>query len=72
MFNEKTEGYIQHEVKLRLNDEKFNTIDKRFDKVDSEMKNIRDNLSKVLAILRIGGTALALIAIPVLLKYFGK
>ena len=71
MFNEETERYIEHEVRLRTLDEKFRAVDKRFDKVDYEMHVIRENLSKVLAILRIGGTALTLIAIPVLLRYFG-
>ena len=71
MFNEETEKYIEHEVRLRTHEEKFKSINRRFDRVDNEMRDIRENLSKVLAMLRIGGTILTLIAIPVLLRYFG-
>jgi len=31
------ERYIEHEVKLRLNDERFKNIDKRFDRMDSKL-----------------------------------
>lgn len=71
MFNEETEKYIEHEVRLRTHDEKFKFIDNRFDKVDKDIDVVKDELSKVLAMLRISGTALTLIAIPVLLHYFG-
>lgn len=71
MFNEETERYIEHEVRLRTFDNKFSSVDKRFDKVDRDINVVRDELSKVLAMLRISGTALTLIAIPVLLHYFG-
>lgn len=71
MFNTETENYIEHEVRLRTHEEKFKLIDKRFDKVDLDMRVIRNDLSKVLVLMKISGAALSLIAIPILLHYFG-
>jgi hypothetical protein len=65
-----TEKWIDHEVKLRMHEEKHHTIDKRFDKIDNNMTILRDNLTKVLAILRVGSAVVTLIAIPVLLHFF--
>lgn len=39
-FTKDQEHYIEHEVKLRLNDEKFNSIDKRFDHLDNKLNVI--------------------------------
>ncbi len=50
-FTKETEHYIEHEVQLRLheqkfqiiekkNDEKFNSIDKRFDHLDNKLNMI--------------------------------
>jgi hypothetical protein len=39
-FTKDQEHYIEHEVKLRLNDEKFKSIDKRFDHLDNKLNVI--------------------------------
>lgn len=39
-FTKDQEHYIEHEVKLRLSDEKFKSIDKRFDHLDNKLNLI--------------------------------
>ncbi len=39
-FTKSEENYIAHEVQLRVHDEKFKTIDKRFDHMDNKLNLI--------------------------------
>lgn len=39
-FTKSEENYIAHEVQLRVNDEKFKTIEKRFDHLDNKLNLI--------------------------------
>ncbi len=36
-FTKTEENFIQHEVQLRLHDERFKTIEKRFDNLDNKL-----------------------------------
>ena len=37
LFSPEQESYIQHEVRLRFNDEKFVAFEKRFDRMDNKL-----------------------------------
>lgn len=39
-FTKSEENYIAHEVQIRLHDEKFKSIDKRFDRLDHKLNVI--------------------------------
>lgn len=39
-FSKSEENYISHEVQLRVHDEKFKTIEKRFDHLDNKLNLI--------------------------------
>ncbi len=39
-FTKSEENYIAHEVQLRINDEKFKAIEKRFDHLDNKLNLI--------------------------------
>lgn len=39
-FTKTEENFIQHEVQLRVHDEKFKTIEKRFDHMDNKLNLI--------------------------------
>ena len=39
-FTKTEEHYIEHEVQLRVHDEKFKSIDKRFDHLDNKLNII--------------------------------
>ncbi len=56
-FSKSEESYIAHEVQLRVHDEKFNAIDKRFDHLDNK-------LNFIIGILMSG------VLIPIVLHFF--
>ena len=56
-FTKTEEIYIEHEVQLRVHDEKFTLLEKRLDKIDHKVNFII-------------GVALSAIIIPVALHYF--
>lgn len=39
-LTKETEHYIEHEVQLRLHEEKFNAIERRFDHLDNKLNLI--------------------------------
>lgn len=39
-FTKAEESFIEHEVKIRLHDEKFNIIEKKFDHLDNKLNLI--------------------------------
>lgn len=56
-FTKSEESYIHHEVQLRLHDEKFKIIEKKFDHLDNKLNLII-------------GIVLSSIIIPVILHFF--
>jgi len=53
------ENYIEHEVQIRVHEEKFKVIEKRFDQMDNKLNLII-------------GIVLGSVVIPVVLHLFGR
>jgi hypothetical protein len=50
-FDVQTELYIEHEVKLRLHDSKFNSIEKSIDRLDAGLKHLENKFMVMFGIL---------------------
>lgn len=68
-FSKSEENYIEHEVKLRLHGEKFKLNDKKYDEKFLSIEKRFDHMDNKLNLII--GIVLSSVIIPVVLHFFG-